>query len=174
MANQHIRILDDRSTADFHSTSGEQWLLVTDSVMGGVSDGQLSLDIIKNRPCLRMTGDVKLENNGGFIQTVLNLSEDSLQNIMAYTGLMIEVYGNDNEYNIHLRTRDILLPWQSYRVTFTASSTWKTLYIPFAEFEPYRIKKALNIKKLKRIGFVAIGQEFSADLCIGKIGLYKK
>ncbi len=173
MAEQSIHIIDDRSTEDMHTQSGSEWRLLTDGVMGGVSAGQLSPAIIKDRPCLRMRGDVKLDNNGGFVQAALSLSKQSINDIEAYTGLMLQVYGNDEEYNIHLRTSDMWLPWQSYRATFSAPGAWKTLYIPFTEFKPYRIRKALNISKSKRIGFVAIGREFKADLCIGKVGLYK-
>ena len=173
MAAQNDLIIDDRKTGDFRSTSGNEWYLVTDGVMGGVSKGQLSLDTIEHRPCLRMQGDVSLENNGGFVQVALELSDDILKNIADYAGVLLEVYGNDEEYNVHLRTQDITLPWQSYRITLTAKPEWKTLYLPFAEFIPYRIDKTLDINRLKRIGLVAIGRAFRADLCIGKIGLYK-
>jgi hypothetical protein len=173
MAEQTTYMIDDRSTADFRSLSGSEWMLVTDGVMGGVSEGQLSPAKIEDQQCLRMRGDVKLENNGGFVQAALNLSDRTVKDIETYTGLMLQVYGNDQEYNIHLRTTDVWLPWQSYRATFMAPRAWKTLYIPFTEFKPYRIRKALNISKLKRIGMVAIGREFNADLCIGQVGFYK-
>jgi len=173
MSAENDLIIDDRKTDDLRSMSGNEWVLVTDGVMGGISKGRLSLDKIKSRACLRMLGDVRLENNGGFVQVALDLSDDVTQNISDYTGVVLEVYGNDEQYNIHLRTQDMWLPWQSYRSTFTAASEWKTLYLPFDEFTPYRINKALDIRRLKRISFVAIGRVFSADLCIGKIGLYK-
>jgi len=173
MAEQDILIIDDRSTADYRSQTGSEWRLLTDTVMGGVSSGELSIDSIEGQQCIRMRGEVKLDNNGGFVQAALSLDQRIVQDIDDYTGLMLQVYGNDQEYNIHLRTEDIWLPWQSYRATFTAPATWKTLYIPFTEFKNYRIRKTLNINKLKRIGIVAIGREFSTDLCIGQLGLYR-
>jgi hypothetical protein len=172
MATQNDLIIDDRSTDDFHAVSGNAWYLVTDDVMGGVSKGQLSLDRVEGHPCLRMQGDVSLENNGGFIQIALELSDDILKYVPNYSGVLLEAYGNDEQYNIHLRTKDIMLPWQSYRTTFTAAPEWKMLHLPFSEFTPYRIDKALDISRLKRIGIVAIGRAFHADLCIRKIGLY--
>jgi hypothetical protein len=172
MATQNDLIIDDRTTDDIHAVSGNAWYLVTDGVMGGISTGQLLLTTVENRPCLRLQGDVSLENNGGFIQIALDLSDDILKYVSNYTGVLLEVYGNDEQYNIHLRTQDITLPWQSYRTTFTAASEWNTLHLPFTEFNPYRVDKALDISKLKRIGLVAIGRAFHADLCIGKIGLY--
>lgn len=173
MAEQTMHIIDDRSTDGIDTPSGNEWRLLTDGVMGGVSEGQLTATTIEDQQCLRMRGDVKLDNNGGFVQAALNLSKQSIKVIQTYTGLTLQVYGNDEEYNLHLRTTDIWLPWQSYRATFTAPRAWKTLYIPFTEFKPYRIRKALNLGKLKRIGIVAIGREFKADLCIGQLGLYK-
>ena len=173
MAAENTLIIDDRKTGDLRATSGNKWNLVTDGVMGGVSEGQLTVNMIEKRPCLRMRGDVSLENNGGFVQIALNLSDEVIQNIPEYSGVLVEVYGNSEQYNIHLRTEDIWLPWQSYRATFTAVPEWKTLYVPFTEFTPYRINKALDTSRLKRIGFVAIGRKFNADLCIGKVGFYR-
>ena len=172
MATQNDFTIDDRTTNDFRAASGNAWYLVTDGVMGGISTGRLSLDTIENRPCLRMQGNVSLENNGGFIQIALDLSDDILKYAQNFTGVLLEVYGNNEQYNLHLRTQDITLPWQSYRTTFTATPEWKTLHLPFAEFIPYRIDKTLDISRLRRIGIVAIGHAFHADLCLGKIGLY--
>jgi hypothetical protein len=172
MATQNDFTIDDRTTNDFRAVSGNIWYLVTDGVMGGMSKGRLSLATVENRPCLRMQGNVSLENNGGFIQIALDLSDDILKYAQNFTGVLLEVYGNNEQYNLHLRTQDITLPWQSYRTTFTATPEWKTLHLPFAEFIPYRIDKALDISRLRRIGIVAIGHAFHADLCLGKIGLY--
>lgn len=173
MAEQSLLIIDDRHADNFSAISGNEWRLVTDGVMGGVSKGRLTTHSIEGRKCLRMQGNVKLDNNGGFIQIALNLSDNILENVTNYKGLIIDVYGNGEAYNIHLRTKDNWLPWQSYRTTFNTASEWKTLRIPFDDFKPYKIRKALNIGKLKRIGLVAIGREFNADLCVGNIGLYR-
>ena len=173
MSAENVLIIDDRKTGDLHATSGNEWNLVTDGVMGGVSKGQLSVESIEDRPCLHMRGDVSLENNGGFVQITLNLSDNVIQNIPEYSGVLVEVYGNNEQYNIHLRTEDIWLPWQSYRATFTATPEWKTIHMPFSEFSPHRIDKALDIKRLKRIGLVALGRKYHADRYIGKVGFYR-
>ena len=128
---------------------------------------------MEDRKCLRMQGKVKLDNNGGFVQMSLNLSDNVLHNITEYSGIMLQVYGNNQQYNIHLRTSDVWLPWQSYRSTFNAPTEWQTIHFPFSEFRPYRIDEPMDIAKLKRIGIVAIGRAFDADLCIGKLALYR-
>ena len=173
MAEQDIFIIDDRTSGDMHATAGKSWRFVTDGVMGGKSNGQLDLSTVDNRACLRLQGDVRLDNNGGFIQAALETPDEVLEVIGDYSGVLLEVSGNGERYNLHLRTRDLWLPWQSYRSTFTATPQWQTVQLPFADFEPYRTGKTLNIKRLKKIGILAIGRAFSADLCIGKLALYR-
>ena len=174
MSEQNKLIIDDRKTGNLHASSGNEWQLVTDGVMGGVSNGQLLTEIVEDRACLKMQGDVNLDNNGGFIQITLNPSNDILEKITEYSGLFLEVYGNDQAYNVHLRTKDLWLPWQSYRATFSTKPQWETLYFPFSEFKPYRTESKLDVDRLSRVGIVAIGRVFTADLCVAKIGIYKK
>ena len=173
MAEYDTLIIDDRSSGSRVATSGGEWRLITDRVMGGISEGQLSADVAGSQGCLRLQGNVTLENNGGFVQAALDLTKDVLGAVHEYAGLALLVQGNSEQYNVHLRTSDNSLPWQSYRASFTATPEWKRIYIPFSAFEPYRTEKALDIRRLRRIGIVAIGREFWADLCIGEVGLFK-
>ena len=173
MAEQELFIIDDRTSGDMMSSSGRQWRLVTDGVMGGVSDGRMDTAAAQDRPCLRLQGEVRLDNNGGFIQAALDIPDEMLDAVAEYSGILLEVSGNKEEYNLHLRTRDLWLPWQSYRTTFVAGPQWQTLYLPFADFKPYRTSKTLDTSRLKRIGILAIGRAFVADLCIGRVGLYR-
>ena len=124
------------------------------------------------RPCQRLNGQVSLDNNGGFIQAAIDLSSKEEFDASGYTGIFIDVYGNNESYNIHLRTSDIQKPWQSYRVSFIPEQEWQTLKFEFSNFEMHRIEMPLDTSKLTRIGIVAIGREFYADLCIGRIGFY--
>lgn len=76
--NSNFLIIDDRSSGDTRSSLGTAWRVVSDTVMGGVSHGRLSAQTVQGRPCLAMTGDVRLDNNGGFIQASLDLVTDGL------------------------------------------------------------------------------------------------
>jgi hypothetical protein len=69
--------------------------------------------------------------------------------------------------DIHLRTKDLTRPWQSYRHTFRADSQWRTVQCRFQDFVPYRTDTPLDTRRLRRIGVVAIGRAFSADLSVG-------
>ena len=66
-------LLDDFARDDLISAFGKPWRGFSDRVMGGVSQEVIVLFEIDGRRCLRLTGDVRLENNGGFIQMALDL-----------------------------------------------------------------------------------------------------
>jgi len=166
-------VLDDRSSGSLPATNGACWRAITDSVMGGVSPGNLIPAIIEGRHCLRLTGKVSLENNGGFVQASLDLSTSGLFDASAYSSVEIHVYGNDEHYNLHLRSDDTRIVWQSYRASFQATSSWQSLRLPFDSFQPYRIDKPLDRSKLRRLGVVAIGREMQVDVCIASLSLYR-
>ena len=172
MADNDITLIDDRSNNNLVASSGPKWRLVSDGVMGGVSSGELSVEEIGNRRCLQLKGNVRLDNNGGFIQAAIDLDPKAYGNIADYSGILLAVHGNGEEYNVHLRTSNLWLPWQSYRASFISEPEWEIFKLPFSEFLAYRTNKPLNIEKLSRIGIVAIGREFQAELCIGRIGFY--
>lgn len=169
-------IIDDRTSGNLNSNLGTKWRLVTDNVMGGLSSGKLTLDNIKDKNCIRMQGDVSTKNNGGFVQIILPLldknSDDKPFNASAYTGIEIEVSGNNESYNIHFRTDDLWFPWQSYRFSFKATPDWQTYRIPFSKLEPYKTTNKFSQDEIIRIGLVAIGREFQANLCIASINFY--
>ncbi len=84
----------------------------------------------------------------------------------------IEVSGNDESYNIHFRTDNLWFPWQAYRFSFNATPDWQTYRIPFSKLEPYKTTKRFSQDEIIRIGLVAIGREFQANLCIASIKFY--
>ncbi len=155
------------------ASNGARWTLIEDGVMGGRSDGAMTRETVAGRAAVRLRGDVSLENNGGFIQMALDAdaSGDSVD-ASHWTGLEVDAFGNDEDYNVHLRLSGIWLPWQAFRATFRATSEWRTLRLPFAEFEAYRTDRALDLSRLRRVAFVAIGREFTADLAIGGLRFY--
>jgi hypothetical protein len=121
-----------------------------------------------------MRGNVTTENNGGFVQIALSLSEDDVFDATDYAGIEIEVAGNNENYNIHVRTAGLWFPWQSYRFNFEATTDWQTLRFPFDEIKPYKTSKQFPQHKLKRIGLVGIGRDFQADLCVASVKLYRE
>ena len=115
-----------------------------------------------------MRGEVSLENNGGFVQMALDLAPDgSVVDASEWRGIELDVMGNDEDYSVHLRTDAVARPWQSYRQSFRAGALWQTVQLTFADFTPHRIEVPLDVRRLRRIGLVAIGRAFTADLAVG-------
>ncbi len=148
------------------------WYFVTDGVMGGVSEGNVKLDIVEKTKCHRMIGDVSTENNGGFIQIRTALNPKI--NINDYEGIFALVYGNNKKYSFHIKTGTTLAPWQYYSYKFLSTNKWTEIKAPFSEFKKsnfYQPKNLLN-QKIKSLGLVAGFEDFKADICLAKIGLY--
>ena len=166
-------LIDDRSSGTFRASTGGEWRLVSDRVMGGRSSGQMRVDRHQGRECLRMLGDVSTENNGGFLQIALDLAAGKRMDASEFDGVLLQVAGNGEGYNLHLRTSDLELPWQSYRAGFVARAEWSEIRIPFADLEAYRSGRAFRPQHLTRIGLVAIGRAFHADLCVAGVRFYR-
>jgi hypothetical protein len=168
------KLIDDFSDPELLSPLGTQWRGVSDKVMGGISEASIARTVIAGRAAIHISGDVRLENNGGFIQAALDLAQSGgVLDASAYTGLRLTARGNDQRYSVHLRTPDNRRPWQSYRAHFHARPNWETVDLPFQEFEPYRVETPLNTSRLRRIGLVAIGRAFQADFAVSEISLYR-
>ena len=170
---RNASIIDDLSSQAPAASIGTSWQLFTDQVMGGVSTGTMSREVVGGRLAIRMRGDVRLENNGGFVQMALDLSPDSgVVDASAWSGIEIDLYGDDQDYGMHLRTSDLMRPWQSYRQSFRALPKWQTIRLPFAGFSAHRTEIPLDLRRLRRLGLAAIGRAFSADLAIGGLRFF--
>ena len=167
-------VIDDLSAAYPLASSGAYWRFFTDGVMGGLSQGAAAPETVAGRSAIRMRGDVRVEHNGGFIQIALDVaSEDHPLDASDFGGIEIDVLGNGERYGAHLRTAAATRPWQSYRQSFLAPRLWRTVRLPFAGFEPHRIGSPLDLRQLRRIGIVAIGRAFVADLAVARVALYR-
>ena len=145
------------------------WKLITDQVMGGVSAGLVAVSGSHDvHPVHCLTGNVSLDNNGGFVQMAADLAPPP----STARGIRLTVRGNGVEYNIHLRTNALDRPWQSFRTSVKASPEWTTLAFPFAGFEPLRTTARLEPGGIRRIGIVAIGREFEAEVCVAEAAWY--
>lgn len=165
-------IIDDRSRDDLFASNQQGWRVFTDTVMGGVSSGELITTVVEGVRCLRLRGQVSLENNGGFVQASLDLGEAGLLDASDYRGIELTVCGNGEIYNLHLRTDDTCIVWQSYRASFQVETHWQTIRLAFDDFEPYRIAIPLDRSHLRRLGVVAIGRAMQADICLASVSLY--
>ena len=137
-------LIDDFSDKTLLSNRATRWRAASDKVMGGLSEPSITHGIIDGHPCLRMTGDVRLENDGGFIQASLDLAPSGQTfDASNFSGVRLMVRGNAEQYSFHLRTSDNVRPWQSYRAHFTAEGKWATIQLPFKKFLPHRLDTPL-------------------------------
>lgn len=163
-------IIDDLSRSPPQAANGAAWELIAGPVMGGLSSGTMRREMVAGRPAIRMQGEVSLANNGGFLQIALDLAPGGGPvDAGRWTGIEIDVFGNGERYGLHLRTTQTTRPWQSWRQGFVAPPHWQTLRLPFAGFEPHRIEAPLGLGALRRIGIVAIGRAFQADIAIAGV-----
>ena len=79
--------------------------------MGGISEASISYSVKDGCYSLRMTGNVRLENDGGFIQAALDLTSlGDTSDASGFSGVRIVVRGNGEKDSVHLRTPDNVRP----------------------------------------------------------------
>jgi len=60
-------------------------------------------------------------------QTAYDNVIQAMSGLMAtLSGIEIDIIGNDESYNLHLRTADVSRTWQSYRQSFVAGAECQT------------------------------------------------
>lgn len=170
-------LLDDFQSGNGESVFGTRWSGFSDRVMGGLSDLSLGYQRLPdNTLSLRLQGQVRLENNGGFIQARLPLERNGQRfDADEWLGIRITARAQPGAYYIHLRTRATWLPWQYYgaRIPVNSSEQWLTMDIPFSAFQGESTRRSLDVSSLKSIGIVAYGEAFEADIEVIELAFYR-
>ena len=153
-------------------TTNTNWKMITDQVMGGISQGQFNYQKIGDDDTLVLTGSVSTKNNGGFIQIRRNLNNVNLNDVKK---VMIIAKGNYEKYFIHLRTTFTVLPWQYYQSSFVVENNFKSFVLPLSDFKRsgYLLPKRINPNNIKSIAIVAFGKDYNADLIVKEISFVK-
>lgn len=138
------------------SLPGEEnrWEIMTDGVMGGISQSQLS--ITSNKRGI-FHGGVSLENYGGFASI---RSRPQKHQLDGFEGIALRVKGDGKKYRLRLKTDDEF-EGVAYQASYTTQAErWITVHLPFKEFIPvFRGRTVLEAAKLearhiRRIGFM--------------------
>jgi len=178
--------IDDLSEEFPITSSGTQWAGVTDRVMGGVSSGTLSREDFHGRLSNVLRANVRLENNGGFVQMATDLALDpAISNTVdasRYDGIELDVcYEGDAEkedFNVHLKNSNCLRQFSSYRATFELTQgKWTTVQIPWSKFDGYgwgAVENVLDPSNLRRIGVVAIGKAMDVTIALSSIRFFEQ
>ena len=158
----------------FNEDSGQYWQYISDKTMGGISNGQATLEQKDEIFFARLTGNVSTKNNGGFIQIRSRFSFDKIQNHkLKIKGIKIKVRGNNEIYHIFIRTKETQSYSDYYLASFTAKENWTLIDLPFTEFKHnFSSDLKLEDKNLKTLGIVAYGRDFVSDISISKIIFY--
>ncbi len=165
-------LLDDFRAGDGTAAIGTQWQGLTDRVMGGLSEMQAGVISTDRGPALQMRGEVRLENSGGFIQVRLPLATaGGAFDAGGWSGFALAVRGTPGAYYLHVRSADTRQPWQHYRAPLPVQAAWQRVVVPFTAFEPQRLERPLDVRRLHAVAVVAYGEAFRACLEVGRLEL---
>ncbi len=104
------------------------WQTVLDGVMGGLSTGRIAAG---EGGTLSFTGELSLENNGGFSQVRTAVAEGTFA---GTTGLRMRVKGDGRTYQCDIRSSRVRLMAGGYQRVFdTKPGQWIEVEIPFSE-----------------------------------------
>lgn len=119
--------------ADFKASESEKfdWRIVNDGVMGGLSKGAIE---VSDEDILTFSGNLSLENNGGFSSFRSGGVEMDLG---SFDGLVTRVKGDGRTYQVRLYTEE---RYRGGRVSFSADfktkkDTWAEVKVPFSDFK---------------------------------------
>lgn len=167
----HTASARDTTIEDFTMQPETRWRFFTDSVMGGLSTGQLVFPSEGGQGFARMTGSVSTANRGGFIQMRRDLATPPPE---GAAGVRLIVRGNGQRYFVHLRTGGTVLPWQYYQAGFDAAAEWREVRLPFESFTPSGalLRDVPRPGGLTSVAVVAYGRDHSALVDVLEVGFY--
>jgi hypothetical protein len=161
----------DMMTETFDRKPETRWRFLADTVMGGLSSGEIAFLKEGGLPYARLTGTVRTANRGGFIQMRSSIAEPLPA---GTTGVRLIVRGNDQRYFVHLRTLASILPTQFYQAGFEVTGSWREVRLPFSAFRATgpNFREAPGGCSLTSIGIVAYGRDHEAEIDVREIGFY--
>ncbi len=125
---------------DFRQSGNTQdWYVLCDSVMGGVSTARAS----QNENSIQIKGDVSLENNGGFASFRSPYSDFALG---EFTHVKIKYRSTGMRMGFTLNwNREFWLPYFKYVLPIT-DGEWETAEILLNDFKTYRLEQVQSDK----------------------------
>lgn len=147
-----ILFLQSMTLFEFSAESNiDNWQILDDVVMGGRSDGHFKINKDGHG---EYTGNVSLENNGGF--SSLRYYFETVDS-SDYTKFKIRIKGDGKSYQFRVKSNRY--DRYSYIFKFETTENWQTIEIPFedmyASFRGYRLDiPNFEGKQMEEIAFL--------------------
>jgi len=133
---------------------GQDWRIIDDGVMGGLSKGSRSL----GEDAMIFKGEVSLENNGGFSSLRSSYQDFDLSKYEKVV-IRLKAKGQILAFTMSVDRR-WYMPYFKQQIHLD-SENWEVIELPFSEFKTYRIGEQVDYdfsetdaKKVIRIGFI--------------------
>ena len=145
------------------------WRVITDQVMGGVSN----LSISHSEGIFFMKGNVSTDNNGGFVRLSNRIDISS----NSFNGIKFKAKGNNETYEIHVTLKGIRVPpWSYFSKSFDVTNDWQEYEIFFKDLKRSSgiSTASMMAKNIRDISIAGYGKDFNVDLAIKEISLVSK
>ena len=106
-----------------------QWGVTNDDVMGGVSTSKIS---VSKENVLIFSGEVSLENNGGFASLRSPIDDYDFSD---YEGFLLKIKGDGKTYNLSFRQTKYFTGFNYTHKFQTEKDNWQVVKLPFSEFK---------------------------------------
>lgn len=127
---------------DFTPKSGnDDWIILNDGVMGGLSNSSIT---INEQGIGIFSGEVKLENNGGFASI---RHKTKTKNVKNYSKISIKLKGDKKNYQLRLKKQSN--DYYSYVKYFSTSGNWETITLNLNDLEPSFRGRKLSMKNFE-------------------------
>ncbi|MFZ4102142.1 MAG: CIA30 family protein [Sphingobacterium thalpophilum] len=146
-----------------------EWNVVNDGVMGGISKSSL---VLTNTGNGKFSGHVSLANNGGFASIQLDRTISVPQEKKF---IVLRIKGDGKRYEFRIKGKSS--QFESYVHQFSTSGDWENLKLSIREFYPqYRGRKLnipnFNFKTIGQLSFlISNKREEDFELLIDRISL---
>lgn len=117
-----------------------RWRIVNDGVMGGLSSSKA---IVKDDKII-FSGNVSLENNGGFASLRSPVKD---YNFEKFSGFEVKIKGDGKRYSISMKETSYFTGYFYTKSFETKKDEWIVVQIPFDQFKLYYFGEEVNANK---------------------------
>ena len=127
------------------------WYTLDDNVMGGVSSSTVE---ITDTGILSFSGNMSLENNGGFSSV---RSAWYLINLNSADGVLLRVFGDGKMYRLRIHSESTGNNIAYNAIFETTPENWKLVYIPFSSMVPTYFGTIVDVGRLDTSNIGSVG-----------------